>query len=130
MIWSLALGVHHFISYGGWVIIWLTDWFLRYIPPYSRRMARGKYARWAQRQFGLLGHSVPLMFMAAAMLVFYVSTDWVWPIDMFYVFLAVTCAIDWITGSDDPPWRRWAKSGAEILKKLRIEPAPEPAINT
>lgn len=130
MIWSIILGVHHFIMYGGYIIIWLGDFFLRTIPPHCNRMRRGKYFRWAQRKFGLFGYSVPLVFMAVAMLVFYVSTDWAWPIDAFYIFLAVTCAIDWITGSDDPPWRRWAKNGAGILKKLRIEPAPEPAINT
>jgi hypothetical protein len=60
---------------------------------------------------------------------YFAVADQIWPIDAFYTFLLVTAVVDWITGSDDPPWRRWQESASAALKKLRIQPAPQPVID-
>jgi len=126
---GLLLTFHHFLMLGGWVVIWLGDFFLRHVPPHSRRMQRGKYFRWTIRTFGLMADAPPRIFLAVAMVAFFITTHQDWPLDVFYTFLAVTAAVDWITGSDDPPWRRWKESASAALKKLRIQPAPQPVID-
>lgn len=130
IVWHLLLAVHQLILSGGWVLILCLDMFLRIVPPYSRRMRRGKYSKWIFRKFGNLNDAPIRLAMVATMIAGLTATGSKWFVSVFYMYLVVTMAVDWITGSDDPPWRRWAESGAEILKKLRIQPAPQPVINT
>lgn len=129
IVWNLLLAVHHLIVAGGWILILSSDMFLRNVPPYSRRMMRGKYSKWSMKTFGLLGDLPVRMVVGGGGLAGAIATDSAWFITIFYLYLLSTLIVDWITGSEDPPWRRWAKSGAELLKKLRWQPAPQPAVN-
>jgi hypothetical protein len=130
IVWHLLVGVDHFIYAGGWVLILAGEMFLRHGPP-RRRMQRGKYWRWTIRQFGPIWTDLPIrVFAAMSVLALFTATGQKWPLDVFYFYLVITAAVDWITGSEDPPWRKLSRAGAEILKKLRWQPAPQPVVNS
>ena len=126
---DIILTIHHFLVHGGWAPLWIVDFFLRNVQPHRRRMERGKHFKWMARAFGPLSYHAPRMVLATAMLPPMMLTDAVWPIDAFYGYLVATTSVDWITGSEDPPWRRWKESASAALKKLRIAPAPQPVID-
>ena len=127
---DIILTIHHFLIYGGWAPIWVVDFFLRNVLPFKRRMERGKHFRWTARLFGpYMSYHVPRLVLAFSTLPLMMATHVSWPVDVFYVYLSSAAAFDWITGSDDPPWRRWKESASAALKKLRIAPAPQPVID-
>lgn len=120
--WNLLMFVMIFL----WPLICLTDCFLRNRDPYKRRMQRGKFYRWEQRTFGPVWAcvwEVPVIFAALGMSFALNSTA---PIYLYWIYVAIVGAVDWITGSDDPPYRRWVGS---LSKKLTINPPPRPVID-
>jgi len=48
------------------------------------------------------------------------------PIYFYWVYVAIVAVVDWVTGSDDPPYKRWV---ASLSKKLKINPPPRPVID-
>lgn len=111
-----------------WIPILAADWILRSRDPWKRRMARGAFSRWERRTFGFFGASMVLIpYVLFAIPAFYLL-GWEWPVDLFYLYLLMALVIDWLTGGDDPPWRK-AKRALGRVRKLRIAPPPKPAIN-
>ncbi len=113
------------ITYG-WPIILAADWFLRSVEPHKRRMRRGKWFCWQVRTFGPFGvflWEFPLLGIMIAGCIAFRSA---WPANIWWTYIAVGCAVDWITGSDDPPFKRWVEAAK---KKLTIAPPPRPAID-
>lgn len=129
IVWPLLCGLHSTLVHGGWALLWVADFFLRNVQPHRRRMERGKHFKWMIRAFGPLSYHAPRMVLATVLLPPVMITGAAWPIDVFYGYLVATTSVDWITGSDDPPWRRWKESASAALKKLRIAPAPRPVID-
>lgn len=111
-----------------WIPVLAADWILRSKDPWRRRMMRGAYSRWERRTFGFFGDSIVMIPYALLAIPAFYLLGWVWPVDLFYLYLAVTLLVDWFTGGDDPPWRK-AKRALDRLRKLRIAPPPKPAIN-
>lgn len=127
IIFHLFTVVDRVISNGGWILILFADLFLRTVPPFSHRMRRGKYSRWVFKKFGLFGDLPIRMPLAAGMLAGSLATSGYFFVDVFYIFLAVITIVDWITGSDDPPWRKLEAAANKLLE--RIKPMPEPVVN-
>lgn len=116
------------IAYG-WPIILFSDAFFRCKEPYRRRTERGRHYKWAMSKFGLWG-TLPLILIGWTFAIACIFT----PagragIDAMYVYLVVALVVDWITGSDDPPYRRWLASASDAIKKLKISPPPRSVID-
>lgn len=120
----------HIICWIAFLPIVLADFWLRHFLPYVNRMRRGKYTRWLIRTFGMTGDNLfrlgwlfciamPIMFVAPEP---FVTLGLV----VYWTYMAVTLAVDWITGSDDPPYRKWL---AAAKKKLTISAPPKPVID-
>lgn len=114
------------IKYGWWLIA-CADVYLRWVEPHRRRMRRGKAYAWEMRTFGpfgvVLGTFMVISMAITESAVF--GTRWV--ADAFWIYIAVCCAIDWLTGDDDPPWKRYSEKAKKLLERLK--PIPEPAID-
>lgn len=112
----------------GWIILF-ADLYLRLCPPHDKRMERGKHARWAHRMFGPWGRfPVWFVFWSFGVVTAFTPARAVGR-DVFLIYLGGAVAIDWITGSDDPPYRRWLASLSKAVEKLKIKPSPRPVID-
>lgn len=109
-----------------WPICFIADLVLRTFDPYKRRMNRGKFTRWEIRTFGSGWRHLWDMPILTGLIVLTFTQHVMWPVHLWWAYIGVTCAIDWITGSDDPPYRRWL---AEAVKKLKISAPPRPVID-
>lgn len=123
--WSIFSLIMTFV----WPICFFTDLYLRNSQRHKRRMQRGKFYLWELRTFGF-----PFMFLwdfpiLCAFLGMVLALHSNSPAHVWWAYVGITCAIDWITGSEDPPYRRWLASLSEAVKKLKIEPPPRPVID-
>jgi len=121
-VWNLYMLIMMFL----WPTIWATDMFLRHINPYRRRMQRGKFYRWELRTFGPLWYGLwefPIMLCLFGLAFIFKMMEFGY---IFWTYVGIVCAVDWITGSDDPPYKRWV---ASLTKKLTISPPPRPVID-
>ena len=111
-----------------WPIILFSDAFFRTKEPYRRRTQRGRHYRWTTKQFGPWGPT-PLVVMGWAFAIVCILT----PAgrlgnDVVLIYLGGALVIDWITGSEDPPYKRWLASLSEAVKKLKVE-QPKPVFS-
>lgn len=118
--------VDNFLRYGGWlVILFMHFYFDSFHEP---RMERGKYRKWARRHFPESGHHTIYWIMLLSCIPAVIASGSRWPSHSFWIFIFATDIVDFITGGEDPPWRRWAKSLSERIK-LVMAPPPRPAID-
>jgi len=118
--------IDRIVAYG-WPVILFGDLFFRTKTPFRQRLQRGRHFKWTLKHFGGPGiivmggwiFAIACVFTPAGRLGF----------DTVYVYLAVALIVDWITGSDDPPYRRWLASASDAIKKLKISPPPRPIID-
>jgi hypothetical protein len=108
--WPLILGMHCFGRNEGW---WI-----------GRRLCRGKYWRWVRRQFGPTEDIFIFLSMFFAAIATKIAFDSMVGSDVVYGYLAICLIIDWITGSEDPPWRKLSRAGNKLLEKLKPMPKP------
>lgn len=115
-----------------WPIILALDTFGRSWGHIGRRLSRGIYWRWLMRKFTIFGglyHS--MMFCGITFVLIPLSMvyddagDEV--IAAIYSYIGALLLIDWITGSDDPPWKKLARAKNKLL--ANIKPMPRPAID-
>lgn len=112
-----------------WPIILFADVYFRTKNPYRNRTQRGRHYKWTVKKFGLWGPT-PIVMSAWLFAIACIFT----PAgrlgnDVALIYLAGALLVDWITGSEDPPYRRWLASLSEAVKKLKIEPPPRPVID-
>lgn len=132
-----VLSILHYIDMvlgnGGWVAILVIDWYLD--NRHRARMDRGKHRRWARRfcgrMFGLfgevMGHTLIFLVLAFGLVIpVCVATDSTMTASVFWLYILAVDIYDFITGGEDPPWRRWL---ASLSKKLVIQPPPRPVID-
>lgn len=123
---SILHWIDVYFQLGGWVPIWVFDWYLALF--HSERIRRGKHRRWAERRFPPLGVVFIYLVLVSTGLAAWLALDTPWVAHFFWIYLFVSDVYDFITGSEDPPWRRWATSLSERIK-LVIQPPPRPAID-
>ena len=96
----------------------------------GRRMQRGVYWRWNVRTFGTLlrwaDFPVYLMVMFCQ-LGLVIATGGQAGNILAYTFFTITLFVDWVTGSEDPPWKKLAREANKLLD--RIKPVPPPVID-
>jgi hypothetical protein len=116
-----------------WPIIFSLSLYLHHVERHRRRLERGKFSKWKYRTFGgpyadwhffLYCEFPALVVLLGSAL----TINSRWPAHLWWIYIGVRDAVDWITGSDDPPYRRWLASLSDAVKKLKIEPPPRPVI--
>jgi len=113
-----------------WPIILFAECYFRTKDPYRRRTQRGRHYKWTVKQFGFLGPAPLVMGGWTFALACIFTPAGRLGNDVVLIYLAGALVIDWITGSDDPPYKRWLASLSEAVKKLKISPPPRPVIES
>lgn len=111
----------------GWPAVLGMDWYLRIGQRYRRRMARGKAFRWERRTLGPQSGLVVTAIVLPVQVAEWIASGTWYVTDAFIIYVAVSCVIDFITGDDDPPYRRWLTSLSQRIK-FSVSPPPRPII--
>jgi|SRR5688572_11957176 len=116
------------VLYFTWPVILVTYFVLRNFDPYARRMRRGRLYLWERR---MLGPHAEFLICAIALPAVFVAVVLIgerWPCDFWWLYLAIGCVVDYITGGDEPG-KRVKALASSLVKKLTIQPPPRPVID-